>query len=121
MLVKLLILFFICLLSYQLFLAWFSFTEGMESESDPSTNVSYQEYDTKNNPLILAQQNAGNIEYLKQQITQLLKLDKQVQDISGNVGVLNDQVAGLAKAQADASQQLVGTTPLTISGTQPTV
>jgi hypothetical protein len=115
MLVKLLILFFICLLIYQMVLTWFPTMEGMESDS--TTTSTYQEYDTKSDPLILAQQNAGNIEYLKQQITSLLKLDKQVQDISGNVTVLNDQVAGLAKAQADASQQLVGSTPLTVSGT----
>uniref|UniRef100_A0A6C0B1E2 Uncharacterized protein n=1 Tax=viral metagenome TaxID=1070528 RepID=A0A6C0B1E2_9ZZZZ len=120
MLVKLLILFFICLLIYQIILAWFPTMEGMESDSTNTSTSTYQDYDTKSDPLILAQQNAGNIEYLKQQITTLLKLDKQVQDISGNVTVLNDQVAGLAKAQADASQQLVGSTPLTVSGTQPT-
>jgi hypothetical protein len=41
-----------------------------------------------------------------------------VQDISGNVVTLNDQVTALVKAQADASQQLVGNKPLDISGTQ---
>jgi hypothetical protein len=114
MLVKLLILFFICLIVNQLYVLWFPVTEGLESDA---TTPTYQEYDTKSDPLILAQQNAGNIEYLKQQMVSILKLDKEVQDISGNVSVLNDQVAGLAKAQADASQQLVGSTPLTVSGT----
>lgn len=113
MLIKFLILFFISLIVYQIFLANWPIIEGIENNSAPT----YQNYD-QSNPLILAQQNAGNIEYLKQQVTQLMGLDKEVQDISGNVVALSQQVNQLAQAQADASQQLVGNKQLAISGTQ---
>ena len=58
-LVNLLIIFFIVLIIYQIFLAYFnnSITEGYENKDE------YKPYDTNNpdNALILAQQNAGNI------------------------------------------------------------
>jgi len=107
MLIKILIIFFICLIIHQFFVENWKNIEGIENE--------YKEYD-KNDPLILAQQNAGNIEYLKQRMDKLMGLDKEVQDISGNLIGLNDQVIALVKAQADASQQLVGNTPLSVTG-----
>jgi hypothetical protein len=71
--------------------------EGMDS--NPSQQ--YQPYDTNNpnNALILAQQNAGNIQVLKQQVDKVLGLDKEVQDISGNVVTLTSQVTKLIESQ----------------------
>ena len=60
--INLLIIIFIILITYQIFLAHFSnsIIEGLED---------YKDYDTNdpNNVMILAQQNAGNIEVLKQE------------------------------------------------------
>jgi hypothetical protein len=111
MLIKLLILFFICLIVYQFFLAGGPIIEGLDNgagAADPSSCSSS----------ILAYKNAAAIEILQDQIKQVMGLDKEVQDISGNVVTLNDQVLGLVKAQSAASQQLVGNKPLAISGTQ---
>ena len=66
-LVNILVLFFIILIGYQIILAN-HIIEGLES---------YQPYDTNNpaNALILAQQNAGNIEYIKQRLDSVHNLD----------------------------------------------
>ena len=71
--------------------------EGMES--NPSQQ--YQPYDTNNpnNALILSQQNAGNIKFLKKQVDKILGLDKEVQDISGNLVTLTSQVTKLMESQ----------------------
>ena len=107
-LVKLLILFFIILLIYQIFLAYVGNTiEGLENE--------YKPYPP--NALILAQQNAGNIEFLKKKMEDLTGLNKEVQDISGNVVTLQDQVNQMVTAQQQYATQMTGGTPPTISGT----
>ena len=109
MLIKILILLFICLILYQSIVAIFGnkLIEGLEG---------YDEYNTNdpNNVLILAQKNAGNIEVLKSQISPILGLDKEVQDISSNVIALTKQVNDLAEQAATASTELVGSVPLTI-------
>jgi hypothetical protein len=127
MIVSLLIIFFIILISYQLILAIWgtSVLEGLENATT-TTNVplqAYQEYNTNdpNNPnsaLILSQQNAGNIEYLKQRVNDLMGLNQQVTDISLNVVALNDQVTGLVQQQATYAQSIAGSQPANISGIQ---
>jgi hypothetical protein len=95
-----LILFFILLIVYQIFLAYFvNMVEGLQT---------YQPYDTNNpaNALILAQQNAGNIQVLKEQLDGLMGLNKEVQDISGNVVALQDQVTGIVQAQQQYASQM---------------
>ena len=107
-LVNILVLFFIILIGYQIILAN-NIIEGLET---------YQPYDTNNpaNALILAQQNAGNIEYIKQRLDSVEGLDKEVQDISGNVITLQDQVNQLVSAQQQYATQLTGGTPPNITG-----
>mgnify|MGYP003350864330 CR=1 FL=1 len=109
-LVNILIIFFMFLILYQLFLAT-NITEGLENQ--------YQPYDTNNpnNALILAQQNAGNISFLKQRLDALTGINQQVQDLSGNVQSLQTQVNGLVQAQQDYANQMTGGTPPTITGT----
>lgn len=101
-LINLLIVFFILLISYQIFLACNKNTiiEGMD----------YQPYNTNNpnNALILAQQNAGNISVLKQQLDELDGLNKEVQDISGNVIALQGQVSQLVASQQQHATQMTG-------------
>jgi hypothetical protein len=109
-LINTLILFFIILVGYQLILAS-HVIEGLE-------NNNFKPYDTNNpnNALILAQQNAGNIIYLKNRMDNVLDLNQQVRDLSGNVTALQDQVNGLITAQKDYSSQMLGDTPPDITG-----
>ena len=112
-LIIILVIFFIILISYQIILANTTTTinEGFES------NETYQSYENnKDSTMILAQKNAGNIEFLKQQIDEVLGLNKEVQDISGNVINLQDQVNELILAQKQYADQMTGGTAPDISG-----
>lgn len=108
-LVNILILFFIILILYQILLAN-NVIEGLENQ--------YQPYNTNNpnNALILAQQNAGNISYLKQRLDSIQGLEQEVQDISGNVATLQTQVTGLLETQQQYATQMTGGTPPQITG-----
>ena len=112
----LLIAFFSLLIFYQIFLEYFNETiiEGMDNE--------YKDYDTNdpNNVMILAQQNAGNIQVLKQQLDSLLGLDQEVKDISGNVVLLQQQVSDLVQAQQNYASQMTPTSTPDISGVEDT-
>jgi len=114
--IYLLIAFFTLLIIYQLFLEYFYGTiiEGMDNE--------YQDYNTNdpNNVMILAQQNAGNIQVLKQQLDSLLGLEQQVKDISGNVILLQQQVNDLVQAQQNYATQMAPSTTPDISGVEDT-
>ncbi len=98
--------------------------EGLET-MDPSTNQTttdeYQPYDTSNpnNVMILAQQNAGNISVLKQQLDDLgiSHLEQEIQDMSGNITSLQQQVNGLVTAQQEYASQINGGQPPVITGT----
>jgi hypothetical protein len=110
----LLIAFFVLLIIYQIFLEYFNekIIEGMD-------NV-YQEYDTHdpNNVMILAQQNAGNIQVLKQQLDSLLGLNEEVKDISGNVVLLQQQVNSLVEAQQNYATQMTPSSTPNITGVE---
>ena len=82
------------------------------------TNQQYQPYNTNdpNNALILAQQNAGNITVLKEQLDKLNGLNSEVQDISANVVQLQQQVTQLVSAQQNYASQMTGGTTPNISG-----
>ena len=114
-LINLLILFFLIIIIYQIILACNnSIIEGLTASSS-----TYQPYDTNNpqNALILSQQNAGNIEVLKQQLDGLTGLKPEVQDISGNVVKLQSQVSQLIAAQQQYANKLTGGSPPTVTGT----
>ena len=112
MLVNILIIFFLILISYQIILGN-NIIEGLDN------NNSYQQYNSQD-PLILAQQNAGNIEYLKGRIDDVQGMYKQVQDLSGNYQTLQEQVNGLVTAQQQYATQMTGGTAPQISGAVPT-
>ena len=78
----------------------------------------YQPYDTNNpnNALILAQQNAGNIQVLKQQLDKALGLEKEVRDMSGNLATLTEQVTALMQQQQSAATALLPSSPPKITG-----
>ena len=117
LLVYSLIIFFILLLFYQLYALVFerNLMEGLVTNDD----LTYQPYDTNNpnNALILGQQNAGNIEYLKQRVSKLESMQKEVNDISLNLISANQQIQGLVQQQQAAATQLVGDKPMQVSGT----
>jgi hypothetical protein len=109
LLINILIVLFVLILSYQIFLAHFYQKEGLEN---------YKEYDTSdpNNVMILAQQNAGNIEVLRRSLDNLTGLKEEVEDISGNVVTLTTQVNDLLQAQQDYISQVTPPEPPEISG-----
>jgi len=133
MLVNILILFFIILIGYQVILAN-HIVEGLETtttnsgtnssntSSNNTSSTTYTPYDTSNpsNALILSQQNAGNIDYLKQRMDAVQNMFQEVQDLSGNVSILQEQVAGLVGQQQDYAAQLTGGTAPNITGTTDT-
>ena len=107
-LINLLIIMFSCLLSYQIITNFFSLREGMDG--------TYQDYDPSN-VMILAEKNAGNIEFLKSQLDGISGLQQEVTDLSGNLATLNEQVQQLIQTQQDyAANNLPSTTP-EITGT----
>ena len=110
-LINILILFFVILVGYQLILAT-HIIEGLEN----SDNFKPYDMNNPNNALILAQQNAGNINFLKNRMNSMQGLNQQVQDLSGNVSSLQLQVNDLITAQKDYTSQMLGDTPPDISG-----
>ena len=137
--INFLIVFFIFLIIYQIFLAYFksSIVEGMmdvvptiaptftptaapSNQMLPNLTINqvYRQYDKKiaDNTFMLAQQNAGNIEYLKQRIDAVQGMYQQVQDLSGNVQLLQTQVDGLLQAQQDYANQMTGGSAPEITG-----
>jgi len=109
--INLLILFFVSLIFIQLFLASSSSIEGM-------INGSFQPYDTNNpnNALILAQQNAGNIQVLKQQIDDLSSLKTQVKQNGTDIENLQKQVEGIVASQQQYAKSMTPDAPPKISG-----
>ena len=137
--INFLIIFFSFLILYQIILAYFkgSTIEGMmdvvptispsfvptaapSNQMLPNLTINqvYRQYDKKiaDNTFMLAQQNAGNIEYLKQRIDTVQGMNQEVQDLSGNVQTLQTQVDGLLQAQQDYANQMTGGTAPEVSG-----
>ena len=112
MFINILIIFFILLITYQIILGN-NIIEGLDN------NKSYNSYDTNNpeNALILAQKNAGNIDYLNSRFDDVQGMYKQVQDLSGNVQTLQEQVNGLVTAQQNYANQMTGGVAPNITGT----
>jgi hypothetical protein len=120
--ITILIIFFIILLGNQLILAStnsYSLIEGMDN--NPSS-TQYSPYNTNdpNNVLILAQQNAGNIQYLKGRMDDVSSMKSDITSLQEQVKTLNTQMQGLVKQQASFAQNMAGSTPPTITGTNPT-
>lgn len=105
-LINVLILLFSGLICYQIIIRRSVLREGLD------TSGNYQDYDMSANnidPTTLSQQNAGNIQFLKSQVD---GVNGEVEDLSGNLATLSDQVQQLIQAQADyASNSLPSTAP----------
>jgi Tfp pilus assembly protein PilO len=118
LIINILILFFILLIGYQILIR--QTMEGMTNATETTNNAAatYKQYN--NNPpsdaLILAQQNAGNIEYIKQRMDTIQGMDKQIQDLSGNVQELQKNMNDLITANQQYTKQMIGSTPPEITG-----
>ena len=120
LLIYVLIIVFILLIGYQLYLELYpkKIIEGLES--DTTTEPQYQPYNTSdpNNALILAQQNAGNIEVLRGRIDNLDGIKEKTDQMQEDMNSMQSQIDALVQQQADYAQEMVGTTPPEVSGTE---
>ncbi len=122
-LIYILIVILLAIMIFQVFFDKDTLVEGLESDTTTSTNTStteYQPYNLSdpNSALILSQQNAGNINYLKERIDELTSVKKDVDDLKQNVSLMQTQIDGLVQQQADFGTELAGSTPPTITGTE---
>jgi uncharacterized protein YoxC len=125
LLIYILIVLFLSLLVYQIYLAnnSFSIIEGLENaDTTTSSTTSEKEYkpynlNDPNNSLILAQQNAGNIEVLKGRIDSFDGVKQRVDNMQQSIDLMQTQIDGLVQQQADYAQELAGSTPPDITGT----
>lgn len=118
MLVYILIVFFVVLMGYQVYLAMMptdTLIEGLKNESDKE----YQAYNTSdpNNSLILAQQNAGNIEVLKGRVDKLDGVKEEVDGMQQSINSMQTQIDSLVQQQADYAQGMAGSEPIEVTGT----
>jgi hypothetical protein len=115
-----LIIIFILLIGYQIYLEFWpnKIIEGLENET--TTEAEYQPYNLNNpnNALILAQQNAGNIEVLRGRIDKLDGIKEKTDQMQEDMNVMQSQIDSLVQQQADYAQQLVGSEPPDVSGTE---
>lgn len=111
MLLTILIIFFISIILYKILFyigTSFHLIEGLEN--------SYKEYGG-NDPMILAQQNAGNIEYLKSRMEEVNSVKNDVVTMKQDMQSMQIQVDGLVQQQADMAVELSGGgEPVTVDG-----
>jgi hypothetical protein len=123
MLIYILIGIFAILISYQTYLVIFpnNLIEGLENNVSTTTTQEYKPYNLNdpNNSLILAQQNAGNIEVLKGRISSFDDVKNTVDNMQQDINSMQTQINGLVQQQANYAQEMAGSTPPTISGTEP--
>jgi hypothetical protein len=124
MLIYILIVFFIMLVGYQVFLALvppLSLVEGLKNitTTQNAGSQNYQPYNVSdpNNSLILAQQNAGNIEVLKGRIDGFDGVKEKVDTMQQSIDSMQVQMDGLVQQQVDYAQELAGPTPPDVTGT----
>lgn len=111
LLINFLVLFFILLLCYQFFMQG-SIVEGLDT-NESSNNCDLTD---PNNMFNAVRLNASDIVILKQRISELENIQTEVTDLSSNMVIVKEQIAGLIAQQQQAATQLVGNKPLTVTG-----
>ena len=101
-----LIIFFMILIIYQIYQMYFkcNILEGLAN----NTTGQYQPYNSSTdttNVTILAQQNAGNIQVLENQVSQLQDMQTEVRDISSNLVTISKQISALQQQVSALNQQ----------------
>jgi hypothetical protein len=126
-LIRIIILFFILLIGFQIYSMLRPSIEGLENAgiqdpigapSEPTattdSSLTYQPYN-KNDPnsaLILSQQNAGNIEYLKGRVSDLDKNATKIDAMSQNMGSMQTQIDAMMKQQAEYANSISTAAPI---------
>lgn len=136
-LIYILIIFFVCLIGYQVFLAFSkkSLIEGLEgdgeveeeegdvvdSESMPTTDTTnsntdptYQPYQggsSADQALNLSKQNQYNIEYLQSKYSEIEGVKNDISKMKQDIDTLNTSVADLGDSAAELGTQLTGDKP----------
>ena len=120
-LIYLLIAIFVFLFLYQIILAIFpdNLIEGLETQTKTTETTDYQPYNVSdpNSSLILAQQNAGNIEVLKGRIDKFDGVKEKLDTMKQNIDSMQIQIDDLVQQQADYAVELAGDTPPEVTGT----
>ena len=120
-LIYLLIAIFVFLFLYQIILAIFpdNLIEGLETQTKTTETPDYQPYNVSdpNSSLILAQQNAGNIEVLKGRIDKFDGVKEKLDTMKQNIDSMQIQIDDLVQQQADYAVELAGDTPPEVTGT----
>jgi len=127
-LIYVLIFLFIILIGYQAYLANNTFglanklIEGLENQTTIQQEYKPYNLNDPNNYLILAQQNAGNIEVLKGRMDNFTDLQdgikKSVDDMKQSIDSMQTQIDGLVQQQSNYAQEIAGSTPVEITGTE---
>ena len=119
-LIYILIIFFVCLIGYQLFLAFLpkSLIEGLENDNDAittntdTTNTSqYQPYQggsVAEQALSLSKQNEYNIEYLNGQVEKIIGVKEEIDKLKAEIDIQGDQIDDLGGQVASAGQEILG-------------
>jgi hypothetical protein len=118
-LIRIIILFFILLFALQVYSMYNPTKEGLavqpaknNSASAPaattSSSLTYQPYNSndQNSALILSQQNAGNIDYLKGRVTDLEKSNTKIDEMSKNMGSMQTQIDSLVQQQVEFAKEM---------------
>lgn len=120
-LIRIIILFFILLLGFQIYCIMQTTKEGLVNATPSTTStvtaipvgttnssLTYQPYNNNdpNSALILSQQNAGNIEYLKSRITDLQNSSTKIDSMSQNMSSMQTQIDALVQQQTEYAKSL---------------
>ena len=134
-LIYILITFFVCLIGYQLFLAFSKkpLIEGLEGEeeedvvssettttdpnattdttTDTTSELTYQPYQggsTADNALALSKQNQYNIEYLNSEVKKIGGMSNDIDKMKQDIDQLTDSVTSLAESATDLGNSITG-------------
>jgi len=119
-LIYILIIFFVGLIGYQLFLAFFpkSVIEGLENETGATTTgatttdaTQYQPYQAGSvaeQALSLSKQNEYNIEYLNSQVEKIIGVKEEIDRLKEEIDMQGDQINDLGGQVSSAGQEILG-------------
>ena len=110
-LIYLLIAFFVSMFLYQLFLAVKNnkLIEGMDNNTSEDGDITYKDY--AKDPLILGQQNAGNIQFLKQRLDSISTDSSDIDKMQTTIDALQQQVNDLGTQIGELGSNMISSTP----------
>jgi septation ring formation regulator EzrA len=91
--------------------------EGLTNNENKQPIIEYKPYDMNNpnNALILGQQNAGNIEFLKGRIKDVDGVNTRLDSLEQNMDSMQEQIDALVQQQASFANDINGGEPIDIS------